>query len=154
MSAVVHLALDANALLLRVERPGHADAVHKLPLGTAALVARFFKHLQPSAYALEEAIALVEDVVMPLAAQLPPDALWFSDSPAVRALNLGAQAAELDIDTVEHQFNALADWVQGRPATLAGIPQDAHWCATLLVLRECMHHWRCPVLVLRASRTY
>lgn len=148
MSAVVHLSFDADALTLRTARPGLADDVQRLPLGSAALVARFFKRLPPSAYALEEAIAWVEDVVMPLAAHLPTDALWYSDSPAVRALVLGAQAAELDIDTVEQLFNALADWVQGRPAALAGIPQDAHWCAALLVLRECMHHWRCLVLVL------
>ena len=148
MSAVVHLSFDVDALTLHTVRSGQADDVQRLPLGSAALVARFFKRLPPSAYALEEVIAWVEDAVMPLAAQLPPGAQWYSDSPAVRALDLGAQAAELDIDTVEQLFNALADWVQGRPAALAGIPQDAHWCAALLVLRECMHHWRCPVLVL------
>jgi hypothetical protein len=88
---------------------------------------------------------------MPLAAQLPSDAHWCSDSPAVRALELTGEAVALDIDTVEQLFNALVDWVQGSPASLAGIPQDAHWCATLLVLRECMHHWHCPALGLRAG---
>lgn len=148
MTATLWLNMDIEALTLRTLRPGQTDAVQRLPLGTDALVARFFRRLPPSAYALEEAIALVEDVVMPLATQLPSDARWCSDSPAVSALDLTAGAAVLDIDTVERHFNALADWVQGRPAALAGIPQDAHWCATLLVLRECMHHWRCPALVL------
>lgn len=151
MTATLWLDMDTEALTLRTQRPGQADAVQHLPLGTDALVARFFSRLPPSAYALEEAIALVEDVVMPLAAQLPSAARWCSTSPAVRALDLGAGATVLDIDTVERHFNALADWVQGRPAALAGIPQDAHWCAALLVLRECMHHWRCPALVLQAD---
>ena len=151
MSATVQLALDTEALTLRIAQAGQADTLYQLPLGTEALVARFFRRLPPSAYALEEAIAWVEDAVMPLAAQLPAQAQWCSDSPAVRALAPGAHAAVLDIDTVEQQFNALADWVQGRPAALAGIPQDAHWCAALLVLRECLHHWRCPALTLGAG---
>lgn len=153
MSATVQLALDADALTLRMVRPGQAEIVQRLPLGTDALVARFFRRLPPSAYALEEAIAWVEDVVMPLAAQLPAGSQWCSDSPTVRALALGAPTVVLNIDTVELRFNALADWVQGRPAALAGIPQDAHWCAALLVLRECMHHWRCPALALQNPRS-
>lgn len=153
MTATLWLHLDADALTLRTVRPGQVDTVQHLPLGTDALVARFFSRLPPSAYLLEEAIALVEDAVMPLAASLPAPVQWCSDSPAVRALDLSTEAAVLDIDTVEQLFNALADWVQGRPAALAGIPQDAHWCATLLVLRECMHHWRCPALALRSSGT-
>ena len=151
MTATLWLRLDTEALTLRTVYPGQADIVQRLPLGTDALVARFFRRLPPSAYALEEAIAWVEDAVMPLAAQLPPDALWRSDSPAVRALDRTGEAAALDIDAVEQLFNALADWVQGSPASLAGIPQDAHWCAALLVLRECMHHWRCPALGLCAG---
>lgn len=153
MPATLWLRLDADALTLRIAHAGQADAVHRLPLGTEALVARFFSRLPPSACLLEEAIAWVEDAVMPLAASLPAQVQWCSDSPAVHALDLTGEAAVLDIDTVEQLFNALADWVQGRPAALAGIPQDAHWCAALLVLRECMHHWRCPALALSARST-
>lgn len=43
-------------------------------------------------------------------------------------------------DVVEQTFNRLAAIVQGRPALLDAIPTNAEFCATLLILREFMHH--------------
>jgi hypothetical protein len=44
------------------------------------------------------------------------------------------------IDAVERQFDLLTALTQGRPATSAGIPTDIGFAATLLILREFMHH--------------
>lgn len=146
LSAAVTLALDTQTLRVEIARAGQVPETHTLALGTATLVPRYFTALPPSAYALEAAIAEVEDAIMPLAAQLPPAARWSSTSPAVRALATTADG--LTLEAVEQHFRALADWAEGRPATQGGVVPEAPWCATVLLLRECMHHWRIAHLAL------
>lgn len=46
----------------------------------------------------------------------------------------------LPVDRVERLFDLLAALSMGRPASSAGIPTDAGFAATLLILREFMHH--------------
>jgi NADH:ubiquinone oxidoreductase subunit 4 (subunit M) len=46
----------------------------------------------------------------------------------------------LSIDAVERQFDLLAALTQGRPSASAGIPTDSGFAASLLILREFMHH--------------
>lgn len=41
---------------------------------------------------------------------------------------------------MEQTFNWLAAIVQGRPVSLDSIPTTAEFCASLLILREFMHH--------------
>jgi hypothetical protein len=52
----------------------------------------------------------------------------------------GGSAATLSIEAVERQFDLLTALSLGRPASSAGIPNDAAFAATLLILREFMHH--------------
>ena len=44
------------------------------------------------------------------------------------------------VEAVERLFDLLAALVQGRPSSSAGIPTDNGLAATLLILREFMHH--------------
>lgn len=48
----------------------------------------------------------------------------------------------LSIDDVERVFALLASHSLGRPASSAGIPGSLAFAATLLILREFMHHLR------------
>jgi len=46
----------------------------------------------------------------------------------------------LPVDAMEHLFHRFAAVSEGRPASQEGLPADAAFAATLLVLRELMHH--------------
>ena len=58
----------------------------------------------------------------------------------------------LPIDAVEGQFDLLAAFIFGRPASSAGIPADSSFAATLLILREFMHHLQFPAITIELER--
>jgi hypothetical protein len=116
-----------------------------LGVGANAIARRHFRHTPPHALELENAIATVEDVVMPVVHRLPPDLVLHTYDAVVRALALRAGVPEgprmeLTIEALESSFNDLAAWAQGRPASQVGLPPDHGFAATLLILREVMHH--------------
>ncbi|TWI08196.1 hypothetical protein [Aerolutibacter ruishenii] len=124
--------------------PGEPDTV-VLPLGALALARRHFHHQPPTATELELAIEAVEDALMPLVPRLRgPGTLLTSDDESIALAAFAGRpthaAVELDLDTVERQFNRLADVANGRPASSEGLPPRATFAAHLLILRELMHH--------------
>lgn len=138
----VHLHIGAQALRVSVPDNG---AVHMLPLGTQAWGAVALRHNPPTAAELEAAIMTVEDHVMPLAKVLPPGgALHTQDAGVLALARLVGQTGELPvrmpIEQVERLFEQLSAVALGRPAVSGGVPTDAAFSATVLVLREFMHH--------------
>ncbi|WP_374584825.1 hypothetical protein [Ideonella dechloratans] len=121
-----------------------------LDLGLATLARRFFASDRPGEAAIETAIAEVEDAIMPLRPVLPPEAWLVSTDAAVAAvaeqagLSWQAGPATLDRDTVEALFHRWAALALGRPASQdalpIGGPGAGRFAATLLVLREWLHH--------------
>jgi len=47
---------------------------------------------------------------------------------------------QLDVDTVEEVFNRLVDVAYGTPASRLEVPETREFAATVLFLRELMHH--------------
>jgi exopolyphosphatase/pppGpp-phosphohydrolase len=122
-----------------------ADLVKVLPMGSEHTAREHFKTTPPTPLALEHAIQAVEDVVMPLRPVIPREALLFSADAALReiALLAGAGPTEpvrLTLDAMERLFNRLSAVVQGSPASHQGLPESNTFAATLLILREFMHH--------------
>lgn len=144
----LHLGDEASALALgTAAQPARVIAVD---LGLAALARRFFMSDRPGEAAIETAIAEVEDVIMPLRPALPVEAWLLSTDDAVAevAAQAGLSLAEgpvtLDRETVEALFNRWAALALGRPtsqdALPVGGPAAGRFAATLLVLREWLHH--------------
>lgn len=144
----LHLGEEASALALgQAARP---ERVIALDLGLATLARRFFASDRPGELAIETAIAEVEDKIMPLRQALPPEAQLVCTDPAVAevaqqaGLSLAEGSAVLDRDTVEALFNRWAALALGRPASQdalpIGGPVAGRFAATLLVLREWLHH--------------
>lgn len=139
------LFLDATPIRLQ---PPHGAPV-TLPLSLEQLLAAGLRHFPPAEVALEQAIALTEDALMPRIPALraaPPDVLQLAD-PSLQALPalLGRSApVTLQLDDVEQAFNRLADVAAGLPARSLGVPEQPRFVAALLVVRELMHHvgWR------------
>lgn len=117
-------------------------------------VAQAFGLRMPTPLSLENAIATVEDAVMPASRWLtkppagtaPPFTLH-TRSPLLRevaevaGVALSTPPARLSRQAVENLFNRLSDQIHRPGATDTALPQRAEWAAALLILREGLHHW-------------
>ncbi len=121
------------------------DAVQVLLIGSKKTAADFFKHDLPTPIELESAIMVVEDEVTRLRALRAAASTLFASDAGIREIALIAGVAEqpelnLTLDAVERTFELLTAVTLGRPIASAGIPVNAAFAATLLILREFMHH--------------
>jgi exopolyphosphatase/pppGpp-phosphohydrolase len=122
-----------------------AELVKSLPLGAERTARAQFKTMPPTPLAMENAIQLVEDVVMPLRALVPRDAHLFSADTAVQEIALLSGVPHdlpqtLSLEAMERTFNRLSAVVEGSPAAHQGLPASNGFAAALLILREFMHH--------------
>lgn len=143
MTARLHIGEQQTQI--EVEHDGQEPVTLVLPLGTASLAHRHFRHRPPTPAELEAAIEVVEDALMPLIPRLRgPGTLLTHDAESLALAEfaglLPRTALEIDLATVERQFNRLVDVANGRPALTEGLPPRATFAANLLILRELMHH--------------
>mgnify|MGYP001160668085 FL=1 len=117
------------------------------PLGWGT-VARAFGPRMPTALALEQAIAIVEDAVMPATRVLPGTAYVLrTASPLLREValaagaDLAARPARLSRAAVENLFSRLASQAHRPGHADPALPQRPDFAAALLILREALHHW-------------
>lgn len=128
-----------------VSQSGNEAAVPlTLPIGSA-ITAKCFKHNPPTEAEMENAIMLVEDELFRIRHSIVKGSTLATADASVRSIAMFAGVPDqpnlaLTRELVEHTFNRLAAIVQGRPASLDSIPTNAQFCATLLILREFMHH--------------
>jgi exopolyphosphatase/pppGpp-phosphohydrolase len=117
-----------------------------LSMGSAT-TARHFKHHPPTESEMENAIMLVEDELFRIRHAIMKGSTLATTDASVRDIaRLAGVAGQpgmtltLTRDLVEQTFNRLVAIVQGRPASQDPIPTTAEFSATLLILREFMHH--------------
>lgn len=138
---------------------GTADTpavIRTLDIGARVTATTCFAHQPPTEAEMEHAIMRVEDAVMPVRALLVPHSTLYTADSGIRqiALSAGLPARpelQLPLQAVEHLFNRLAALSQGRPASQDTLPQDATFAATLLILRECLHHLGFDHIVIRSD---
>jgi len=158
----VVLHLGAQCCGIAVGRADGAPTLTLLPLGCERTAAELFKTAPPTPLALEHAIQVVEDVVMPLRQAIPRDAQLFCCDAVVRDIaGVSGVAAEagadlhlplvLSLDAMERSFDRLAAVVQGRPGASAGLPASNAFAMALLILREFMHHQQFAQVTLLTS---
>lgn len=136
----IFLTLGDTALTLDI-----GAQQHRLPIGIATL-AKAFAQRMPNALMLENAIADVEDAVMPAGRWLPAgSSLLQTTDPLLRQLIHSAtadpQATQASRDAIENLFELLARQAQQPGHADPHLPQTAEHAAALLILREAMHHW-------------
>lgn len=117
--------------------PGSAMQERVLSMGTRELGNGPFRTAPPGALALENAIASVEDALMPLVKDLPAQARFFASSEGLQDM---LEAHTLEIAQLEDRFNDLAAHAQGRPFANNDLRIQPEGAAQLLILREAMHH--------------
>lgn len=119
------------------------QALHTLPIGLERTAREHFRRDLPTPLEMENAIATVEDAVMPLHRLLPRSARLFTQDAALHGIATLAGrrgTAALSLDAMEACFNQLASVVMGTPAANGGLPQTRDFATGLLILRELMHH--------------
>ena len=117
-------------------------------------VAQAFGLRMPTPLSLENAIATVEDAVMPASrwlakppASIAPPFTLHTRSPLLRevaevaGVALSTPPARLSRQAVENLFNRLSDQIHRPGVPDTALPQRAEWAAALLILREGLHHW-------------
>lgn len=134
------ILLSLGSTRSRVEITG-ADGTSQtlsLALGLDALTPGPFRRDPPTSLELEQAIMVGEDVLMPLAAHVPPHPLVQLHSPVPLAEALGSRVQSRE--SIERLFGQLVAMVEGDPLASAQLPRDRRVAAALLILREWMHH--------------
>jgi hypothetical protein len=122
-----------------------------LRIGFEQIAQEHFKREIPSSLELEHAIQTVEDQVVLAGAMVAPGT-WLASSDAnlheiaTAAHGLSLYPVVLTLEDVEYTFNRLAAVALGRPAASEGLPLGKSFVATLLILREFMHHLQCSGL--------
>jgi exopolyphosphatase/pppGpp-phosphohydrolase len=142
---VLHIGTDQTALATGTG--DKADAVMLLAIGSRRTATDFFKHTPPVPHELETAIMVVEDEVTRARKMVAGHATLLTADPDIRDIARIARASSrqddrlaLPVEAVERVFDLLAAVSLGRPASSAGIPLHPEFAATLLILRELMHH--------------
>lgn len=140
---VLHIGEEQTAVA--TGSAAEPDAVLVLAIGSKKTVADFFKHTPPTPGELENAIMVIEDELTRLRTITSAASTLFTAGADFREIALAAGVPDqpemiLALDAVEQTFDRLAALTLGRPAASAGIPASAQFAATLLIVREFMHH--------------
>ena len=130
--------LGADTLWLARDGGEGGAAFLSLDLGTDSTARLFFRADLPRPQELERAIDHVEDELMRAVAWSAGPTTLATEHPLV--LGLAQPGAVVQRDAVEALFQRLASGALGDPSALKGLPSGREAAATLLILRELMHH--------------
>lgn len=136
--------LDTTRLRLEAHRttlsaPGAAEVA--VVAGVDDLASTVFRHDPPTPAELEQAIDIVEDALMATRLAHTERGELVSSDTLIRALpGLHGDRSRLTRDEVEALFQRMASVSLGNPGAGSDLPAGRRACATLLMLRECMHH--------------
>lgn len=116
-----------------------SDLKTLLALGTARVARDLFRHDPPTAGEIERAIDLVEDALMRAGMPAAGGGALISSAPALQPW-AAVSGPTMTVEIVEQWFQRLALASHGQTGALQGLPAGREAAATLLVLREFMHH--------------
>jgi exopolyphosphatase/pppGpp-phosphohydrolase len=113
--------------------------VRRLDLGAARIASEYFQHDPPTSREIERAIDFAEDEIMRLGSPADVATTLWSTASTLRAW-AAVSGPTMTIEIVEQWFQRLASVSLGQPGAMHGLPSGREAAATLLVLREFMHH--------------
>lgn len=149
-TSITVLNISAEETTVALGNASEPKTVLSLAIGSQKTTAAYFKHHPPTPSEVENAILAVEDEVMRTRTLLHPDSALYTTDNAIREIAVLAGASPLlSLDALERLFQRWAAVTNGSPASQQGIPNDAAFGATLLILREFMHHLKFTSITLR-----
>ncbi|MDP4269992.1 MAG: hypothetical protein Q8909_07675 [Bacteroidota bacterium] len=117
-----------------------------LNIGSQLTSRSYFKHNSPTPDEVENAIQVVEDEIMSIRKLITESSRLFTSDPEIGEIARLTKSATSDSgdlllrEDMEHLFNRLAAIITGRPTSQDILPTTNTFAATLLILREVMHH--------------
>lgn len=149
--AVLHIGAERTGLALGDGlEPG---SILALDLGWRGAAQGPFRFSTPAG--LEASILEVEEALMHSMPAVAAGTTLFTQDRTIREIARishvpDAHAMELGLDALERSFQRLAARAHGSPPSLVGLPDDPEFCATLLILREFLHHYSFASITVRA----
>jgi hypothetical protein len=120
----------------------------RMAIGHATLEALFFKNGRLDTAHLERAIEWTEDRIQAARIPVPAGAQLFTRDADVHALakasGVDARSPLLHVDAVEQTFSRLVMQSTGQVAPQNALPATARFFATVVFVRELMHHLHFP----------
>lgn len=143
--SITLLHIGVGETLVASGRGHQAEATLALAIGAERTATEFFRRSLPTPLELENAIMAVEDEIARARTIIVDGSTLLTRDTALREIALIAGLPDqpvlsLPIELVEKTFDRLAAVSLGRPAAHEGLPDSAAFAATLLILREFMHH--------------
>jgi len=122
-----------------------AEHILILAIGSQSTATEFFGHAPPTPGEIENAIVKVEDEITLAREMIIGYPTLVTSDISIReiaqiAYDEKGSTLQISIEEVEQAFELLARHAQGRPASISGIPDSPAFAASLLILREFMHH--------------
>lgn len=151
------LSLEDERTVLAAETPGAAPWV--LPaVGWRTIARDHLEHDPPSALALENAIAAIEDDIARAGSRPAPGSRLRTHDARVREIALAAGLpartdAVFALSAVEQAFQRLAARAARGLRSPDGFPAGNEAAAALLILRELMHHLGFAAIVVQPPPT-
>jgi hypothetical protein len=151
-SRIPTLGVQATLLQVGDERTGVVtgndatpEAVLMLEIGSRRTACEHFRHLPPTEAELEGAIATIEDEVARARPMLSKRSTLFTTSEVFRQITTTAGVPAhvsmiLGLELVEQAFGRFVSEALGQSPRSNGFSLDRESAATLLILREFMHH--------------
>jgi hypothetical protein len=140
---VLHIGAEQSGIAVGIGPDPQSNLV--LAIGSDRTAREHFKHSPPSPLELEYAIAAVEDEVARARSLVPRASNLYTNDPVVGEIAVlsgvrhGAHMT-LSQEAMERTFDRLTSVALGKPASHEGLPSSNTFAATLLILREFMHH--------------
>ena len=152
--SITVLHVGAGQTLVASGRGREPDAVIALAIGARKTSDDFFRHNPPTPLELENAIMTVEDEVARARAIIVDGLRLITRDAGIREIALIAGLSDqpeltLSLEVMEKTFDRLASVSLGRPAAHEGLPDSTAFAATLLILREFMHHLKFASLTVK-----
>ncbi|HSE11489.1 MAG TPA: hypothetical protein VLB69_02530 [Rudaea sp.] len=149
------LHIGAAQTLIATGTHAEPAAILFLDVGSRTTATDFFKHEPPTPGEMENAIMAIEDAVIGSRPMIPGISALLTTDQAIREIALIAGAQDqpeviLGIDATERTFERLAAIMLGRPVSQDSIPTTPTFAATLLILREFMHHLKFASITVKA----
>ena len=142
---VLHIGRQYSLIALGKDA-GKPDNLWVFEMGSEKTATDFFSLFPPTFNEVENAIMVVEEEVMPLHKLLVSGSGLYTMDAGIREIAQLTVFAEkkqgviLARSDMEQVFNRLAAIITGRPASQDILPSTNSFAATLLILREVMHH--------------
>lgn len=144
MTQTLRLSLDGRAALLHDAQTG--ELFGRIEAGHQAMTELHFKRQPLDAGALERAIEWTEDRIQQARLQIAPGTRLSTREADVRTLaqaaNLQGPAPALHVGAVEQLFSRLVLQAFGQSPHQQDLPDSTQVFATVVLLREMLHHLR------------